>query len=97
MTLKDVPCNLITNEVVESLISAVASFGPLGVTHCDLNITNVLFVPGPHGIQCSVVIDFGSFYTHEDESEEKWERIVKQEQDVRWLRVRLRNKLRREI
>ena len=98
MTLKDVPCNLITNEVVESLISAVASFGPLGVTHCDLNVTNILFVPGPNGIvQRSVVVDFGSSFTHEDESEEKWERIVKQERDVRWLRVRLRSKLGREL
>ena len=43
MTLKDVPCNLITDEVVESLVSTVASFGLLGVTHCDLNVTNILF------------------------------------------------------
>ena len=32
----------------------------------------------------TVVVDFGSSFTREDESEEKRERIVKQEQDVRW-------------
>ena len=45
----------------------------------------------------TVVVDFGSSFTGEDESEEKRERIVKQEQDVRWLRVWLRNKLGREV
>jgi len=97
MTLKDVPCNLITDEVVESLVSTVASFGPLGVTHGDLNVTNILFVSGPDGIERSVIVDFGSSFTHEDESEEKWKRIVEQEQDLRWLKVRLRDKLGREI
>jgi RIO-like serine/threonine protein kinase len=96
VTLKDVPRNLITDEVVESLVSTVASFGPLGVTHCDLNVANILFVPGPNGIQRSVIIDFGSSFTHEDESEDKWKRIVEQEQDIHWLKVRLRDKLGQE-
>jgi RIO-like serine/threonine protein kinase len=97
ITLKDVPCNLITDEAIESLVSTVASFGSLGVTHCDLNDTNVLIVPGPNGIKCSVIVDFGSSFTHEDESEDKWKQIVEQEQDVRWLKIQLRDKLRREI
>jgi hypothetical protein len=97
MTLKDVPLNLITDEVIESLVSTMASFGPLGVTHCDLNDTNVLFIPGQNGINRSVIVDFGSSFTHEDKSEDKWKRIVEQEQDVRWLKVRLRDKLGREI
>jgi len=85
MTLKAVPHNLITDNVIKSLVSTVASFGPLGVTHCDLNHT-ILFVSGPNGINCSVIVDFGGSFTHEDESD-KWKRIVEQEQDVHWLKI----------
>jgi hypothetical protein len=55
MTLKDVPHNLIIKEVIKSLVSTVASFGLLGVTHCDLNDANILFTSGLNGIKCSVI------------------------------------------
>jgi hypothetical protein len=93
-TLKAIAANLITQPIIDSLITTASSFGPLGVTHSDPNTGNFLFVVGQDGAVCrAVIIDFGSSYFREEESDEDWACIVRQQADVRFLKLRLEAKL----
>ena len=94
-TLKGITANLITQPIIDSLIITASRFGPLGVTHSDPNTGNFLFVVGQDGAVChAVIIDFGSSYLREQESDEDWALIVRQQADVRFLKLRLEAKLR---
>ena len=94
-TLKAIAANLITQPIIDSLTTTASSFGPLGVTHSDPNTGNFLFVVGQDGTICrAVIIDFGSSYFREEESDEEWAFIVRQQADVRFLKLRLEAKLR---
>ena len=94
-TLETIAANLITQPIIDSLIITASRFGPLGVTHSDPNTGNFLFVVGQDGALCrAVIIDFGSSYFREQESDEDWALIVRQQGDVRFLKLRLEAKLR---
>ena len=93
-TLEAIAADLITQPVIDSLVTTASRFGPLGVTHSDPNTGNYLFVVGQDGAVCrAVIIDFGSSYFREEESDEDWESIVRQEGDVMWLKLRLQTKI----
>jgi len=93
-TLKAIAANLITQPIVDSLITTASNFGPLGVTHSDPNTGNFLFVVGQDGAVCrAAIIDFGSSYLREQESDEDWALIVRQQADVQFLKLRLKAKL----
>jgi hypothetical protein len=91
-TLGDIDPSLITPRVVESLLETARVFGQLGVSHNDLNPGDILFSPGGRPTR-AIVIDFGSSYVREEESDEKWAAIVKENNDPRWMERRLKFKL----
>jgi serine/threonine protein kinase len=63
--------------VIVSLINTVYVFHTLGVTHNDLNSTNILFCPHSAPTR-AVIIDFGEAYFREDgDSDQEWNEIVK--------------------
>jgi tRNA A-37 threonylcarbamoyl transferase component Bud32 len=67
--------------VITSLAETAYTFGALGVTHNDLNPGNILFSPRTAPTH-AVIIDFGEAYFREDESDEEWDEIVKENWDV---------------
>lgn len=86
--------HLITPDVRASLVKIASGFGRLGVVHTDLNYGNIIFVVGAHGIERAAIIDFGSSYSREDESDKDWQAIVDEQDDVTWLNKRLNAMLR---
>ena len=67
--------------LITSLIETASSFGALGVTHNDLNPGNILFTPHTAPTH-AFIIDFGHAYVREEESDEEWDEIVKENRDV---------------
>jgi hypothetical protein len=91
--LADVDPSSITPSLVKSLIETARAFGPLGVVHTDFNPGNILFIPGDSPSR-AVIIDFGSAGVREEGcSDEEWEAIVAENDDVHWIEVRLKQEL----
>lgn len=86
----------IPHHLIESLIQTVSDFGKLGVTHSDLTLDNIMFSPGIHPTR-AVIIDFGNSYFREDESDEEWREIVREQKDVFYVKRALRHSLGKDI
>jgi hypothetical protein len=94
-TIKDIDPRVIAPSLIQSVFQTVTAFGALGVAHNDLHAHNILFAPGDHPVR-AVIIDFGSAYVHEDESDEEWKEIVARTGDLLELRAQFRWKLPQE-
>ncbi|KAJ7602931.1 hypothetical protein DFH06DRAFT_1488444 [Mycena polygramma] len=75
-----------------SLIKTVSKFGQLGVVHADLNPGNILFAPADRP-SLAVIIDFGeACLREEDEDEDSWTKVVRQNRDEFYVGKRLTDK-----
>jgi len=91
-TFKEVDNQSITPSLIRSLFQTVTAFGKLGVSHNNLHAKNILFAPGRFSTR-AVIIDFGSAYVLEEESEDEWKEIVAEGGDLLALRTQFRQKL----
>ncbi|KAG5638935.1 hypothetical protein H0H81_008435 [Sphagnurus paluster] len=87
-TLRDVEPSVVDLALAQSLVQTARAFADLGVVHTDLNLGNILFVPGTRPTR-AIIIDFAESGVREDEDDEEWLRIVTFNYDAVWLKKQL--------
>ncbi|KIL64947.1 hypothetical protein M378DRAFT_162513 [Amanita muscaria Koide BX008] len=87
-TLDQVDPKAVSASLIHSLLETTEQFGKLGVIHCNIIPSNILFSPCNHPVR-AVIIDFGESGIREDENDEEWQKIVRFESDADWMRERL--------